>query len=180
MSTGLKDLVFDDILFIFKYLAFRYTDSTVTVQHPRHSGCCASLVVVVQRRCAPCPPTKYEPKSVSEQVPCLIFTHISWVLNSYNCVYYKKIRTHQKCVPIVTQKPAFGYAWLSFTASRPQRKSTDASRPAWTAVPTPAQAPHPGPPTVRLKQIRGTDGFPAPAGGCAALHGSHPQPAAPV
>ena len=47
------------------------------------SGCCASLVVVVQRRCAPCPPTKYEPKSVSEQVPCLIFTHISWVLNSY-------------------------------------------------------------------------------------------------
>ena len=55
----------------------------VTVQHSMHSGRSASFVVGGQSRFAPCPPMKHEPKSVSEQVPCLIFTHISWVLNSY-------------------------------------------------------------------------------------------------
>jgi hypothetical protein len=40
--------------------SFLYNLIKVTIQHRRHSGCFASLVVGVQSRSAPYPPTKYE------------------------------------------------------------------------------------------------------------------------
>ena len=64
-------------------LSFLQVSNRVMRIHPGHSGRFASFVVGGQSRFAPCPPTKYESNPVSEQVPCLGFTHISWVLNRY-------------------------------------------------------------------------------------------------
>ena len=52
-------------------LSFLQVSNRVMRIHPGHSGRSASFVVGGQ----------YESNPVSEQVPCLGFTHISWVLN---------------------------------------------------------------------------------------------------
>ena len=89
-------------------------NNCVTVQHPGHSGRFASFVVGGQSRFAPCPPTKYESNPVSEQVPCLGFTHISWVLNRSYFMGAEQIYT------LYTTYPARASAHPSWAGNLPR------------------------------------------------------------